>query len=94
MKKLRFPCLAALVLLLASCTTVNIPPERAVWAESVRQQITQATDTNFAYVPVGDTEQTKIAEWLAHHQGKYTQRVKRGGKTFVCVFTYGPNSFK
>lgn len=86
--------LAGLVLLLASCTTLIIPPERAVWAESVRQQITQATETNFAYVAVGDTEETKIAERLAHQQGKYTQCVKRDGKTFVCVFTYGPNSFR
>jgi hypothetical protein len=92
MKKLTELCLG-LVLALAGCATVNIPSQRAAWADSLRQQISQATDTNFVYVPVADREEMKIAEALAHRQGKYTQRVQRDGKTLICVFIYGPNSF-
>jgi hypothetical protein len=94
MAKAQVIVLAGLVLLLAGCATVNIRPEQAAWAESVKEQITQATDTHYVYVAVTDTEEMGIAESLAHQQGKYTQRIKRDGKTLVCVFTYGPKSFK
>ncbi len=81
-------------LLLAGCTTVNIPPEKLAWARQVEHQVAEATDTHYIYVPVADEQEMKMAESLAHQKGKYTQRIKRDGKTLICVFTYAPNSFR
>ncbi len=86
MKKLRYSCLAGLVLLLVGCTTVNIPPEQAAWAESVKQQIVQATDTHYVYIPVADKHQMQIVEYLAFKQSKSSQRIKKDGKVTECVF--------
>jgi hypothetical protein len=86
MKKRTLVWLAGLVLLLADCATINIPPEKAAWAESVRQQITEATDTHYIYIPVADKEEMKVVEDLAFKQGKSTQRIKNDGKTTACVF--------
>ena len=88
MKKLKFPCLARLILLLASCSTVSIPPERAGWAESVRQQIAQASTTHYVYIPVRDKQEMDIVESLAFKQGKSTQRIKQDGQITECVFVF------
>jgi hypothetical protein len=88
MKKLRFPCLAGLVLLLVGCTTVTIPPEQAAWAESVKQQIAQATDIYYVYIPVADKQQMKILEHLAFKQYKSTQRIKKDDKVTECIFVF------
>jgi hypothetical protein len=53
---------------------------------SVRQQITEATDTHYIYIPVADKEEMKVVEDLAFKQGKSTQRIKNDGKTTACVF--------
>jgi hypothetical protein len=84
--KVKSSCLAGLALLLAGCTTINIPPERAAWAESVCQQIAQASDSHFVYIPVENKEERDIVETLAFKQGKSTQRIKKDGKITECVF--------
>jgi hypothetical protein len=88
MKTLKCPCVAALVLLLVGCTTVNIPSERATWAESVKQQIAQASDSHYAYIPVENRQEMDIVEALAFKQGKSTQRIKQDGKIIECVFVF------
>jgi hypothetical protein len=84
--KVKFPYLAGLVLLLAGCATIKIPPERAAWAESVRWQISEVSATNFIYIPVETKEERDIVETLAFKQGKSTQRIKKDGKITECVF--------
>jgi hypothetical protein len=84
--KAEFLCLAGLVLLVAGCAMVNIPPEQAAWAESVRQEIAQATETHYAYIPVADKRERNIVEAMAFKQGKSTQRIKKDGKVTECVF--------
>lgn len=88
MKKLKFARVAGLVLLLASCSTVNIPPEQAAWADSVREQIAAASATHYVYVPVKDKQEIEIVEYLAFKQGKSTQRFKKGGQIVECVFLF------
>jgi hypothetical protein len=75
-----------LLLLLAGCTTINVPPEQAAWAESVRQEIAQATETHYVYIAVADKQQMAIVEDLAFRQGKQTQRIKKNGRITECVF--------
>jgi hypothetical protein len=81
-------CLLGLALLVAGCTTVNIPPERAAWAEAVCGQIAQASDTHFVYIPVENKEERDMVETLAFKQGKSTQRIKKDGKITECVFVF------
>ena len=76
------------LILLAGCTTVQIPPEQAAWAESVKQQIAQATDTYYVFIPVADKQQRDIVEYLAFRQGKQAQRSKVDGKLIECVFVF------
>jgi hypothetical protein len=75
-----------LAFLLAGCSTIKIPPERAAWAESVRWQISEVSDTHFIYIPVETKEEGDIIETLAFKQGKSTQRIKKDGKITECVF--------
>ncbi len=74
--------------LLAGCTTVEIPPEHAAWAESVKQQIARATDTQYVYIPVADKQQRDIVEYLAFRQGRQAQRIKKDGKITECIFVF------
>ncbi|MBI4664048.1 MAG: hypothetical protein HY735_35070 [Verrucomicrobia bacterium] len=74
--------------LLVGCTTVRIPPEQTAWADSVRQQIAQATETRYVYIPVADQQQRDIVEDLASRQGKQTQRIKKDGQMMECVFLF------
>lgn len=77
-----------LLLPLAGCATFNIPPEQAAWAESVRREIVQATETHYVYIPVADKQQMAIVEDLAFRVGKQTQRIKKDGQTTECVFVF------
>ena len=86
LKRSIFLCPLGLLLSLAGCTTVPIPPDQAAWAESVSRQIAQATDTHYVYIPVADKQQLGIVESLAFKQCKATQRIKKDGKITECVF--------
>lgn len=79
-----------LALLLVGCASIEIPPEKTVWAHSVSAQIAQASSTHYVYVPVADKQERKIVEYLADKQGKWTQRISQHGETVVCVFVYEP----
>jgi hypothetical protein len=87
MKVMR-PAAVAITLLLAGCASVAIPPEQTAWAESVRRQIAQATDTHYVYIPVENKQQRDIVEALAFKQGKQTQRIKKDGKVTECIFVF------
>ena len=78
--------IVALLLMVAGCTTVHIPPEQAVWAASVKQQIAQATASHYVYIPVADKQQMQLVEDLAFQQCKSAQRIKSEGKLMECVF--------
>ncbi len=86
-------CSTSLAFLLVGCTTLQIPPEKAAWAESVRQQIALANETNYVYVAVANKEDAKLVERLASRQGKETQKIKRNGQLTECVFTFGPERY-
>jgi hypothetical protein len=81
-------CVVGFALLVPGCTTVDIPPERAAWAEAVRGQIAQASETNYVYIPIENREERDIVEILAFKQGKSTQRIKEDGKITECVFVF------
>ena len=73
---------------LPGCTSVEIPPEKSAWAETVRQRILQANATNYVFITVADKEQRDILEYLAFKQGKATQRIKKDGQLTECVFEF------
>ena len=79
-----------MALLLAGCASVEIPPEKAAWAHSVREQIAEASSSHYVYVLVAHKQDRKIVEFLAYKQGKWTQHTSQRGKTVVCVFVYEP----
>jgi hypothetical protein len=86
-------CSTSVALLAMGCATFEVPPQKAAWAESVRQQIAAANETNYVYVAVADKEEARIVEKLAFKQGKETQQVQRNGQMAQCVFVYGPEQF-
>ena len=75
-------------LLLVGCVTVDIPPEKAAWAEVVRREIAAANETNYVYVAVADAQEVKLVERLAFQHGKETQRMGGTNRNSVCVFRF------
>lgn len=85
---MKIKLIASFLLLSLGCTTVDIPREKTVWAQSVDQQITEATVSHYVYIPVADREEMNIVEYLAFKRGKQTQRIKQNGKITECVFVF------